>query len=731
MKTHLVALFTVGTVACAHPQPAPAVPAASVAPAEQAPAAELTPPAPVAEAPPAPDADPFLWLEQVDGDRAMAWVKQQNAATMAKLGADPGFDALQKGIREVMDSKDKIPFVTRHGQYLYNFWTDADHPKGLWRRATLSEYRKAKPRWQVLLDVDALGKAEKTSWVFHGANCLKPRYRRCLVSLSRGGADAHVVREFDVAKKAFVDGGFTLPEAKTMVAWIDADDIYVGTDFGPGSMTKSGYPRLAKAWKRGTPLAEARLVYEGKPTDQAVFAFHDLTPGFSRDFVLRQIDDWHSETFLRRSDGTLDKIPVPDDADVDVQREWLTVKLRSAWEVGGTTFPAGALVAAPLDDVMKGKTAFTALFTPDAHTSLAGASWTRHHLILDEMHDVAGRIEVLTPRRKGAWKRAPLSGAPALATIEASGTDPDHTDEYFLVETGFLSPTTLARGVVGGHKATTLKTTPAFFDASHDHVQQLFATSDDGTRVPYFVVAPRDLKADGTAPTLLYGYGGFEISLQPFYSGTVGRAWLDRGGVYVIANIRGGGEYGPTWHEAALKAHRLLAYQDFAAVAKDLVARKITSPQHLAAEGGSNGGLLVGNMLTLYPQLFGAIACEVPLLDMKRYTHIAAGSSWIGEYGDPDDPAQWAFIRTFSPYQNVRKGVTYPPVLFTTTTRDDRVGPQHARKMAAKMLSFGDDVLFYENTEGGHGFGSDNEQRARMEALEYTFLWQRVAGPGH
>ncbi len=684
-------------------------------------------PAPEAKAPAAAE-DPYLWLEDVDGARAMDWVKKQNEVTVAKLSATPGFDALQKGIREVMDSKDKIPYVSRHGKYLYNFWTDADHPRGLWRRTTLSEYRKAKPKWQLILDIDALGAAEKTSWVFHGANCMKPRYRLCLVMLSRGGADAQVVREFDLNKRAFVDGGFTLPEAKSQVAWIDENTIYVATDFGPGSMTASSYPRIVKEWKRGTPLSEAKQVYEAKPTDLTAGAFRDLTPGFHRDFVTHQIDFWNSETYLRKSDGTLQRVPIPLDANMGVQREWMTVELRTPWKVGEITYPAGALLAAPFDDVMNGKTAFTVIFTPDDHTSLASTSWTRHHLILNEMHDVASRIEVLTPRRKGAWKRAPLGGAPALASLGAGGADPDNSDEYFLSQTGYLQPTTLARGVLGKGKPAVLKSTPAFFDASHDQVQQFFAKSDDGTSVPYFVVGSKEMKLDGQNPTLLYGYGGFEVSLQPRYSGVVGRTWLERGGVYVVANIRGGGEYGPKWHEAALKQHRLLAYQDFAAVAKDLVARKITSPAHLAAEGGSNGGLLVGNMLTLYPQLFGAIACEVPLLDMKRYTHIGAGSSWIGEYGDPDKPEEWAFIKTFSPYQNVRKGVKYPPVLFATTTRDDRVGPQHARKMAAKMESFGDNVLFYENTEGGHGAGADSEQRARMEAIIYTFLWQQVAG---
>ena len=721
--------------ACSHAAPPPPVAPPSPSPAPAAPpiAAVSAKPA-AAPAAAQPDADPFLWLENVDAPRSMAWVKDQNTRTLAALEKTPGFDQLRAQIREVLDDKDKIPYVSRRGTYLYNFWTDADHPRGLWRRTTLADYKKPHPTWQVLLDIDALGKAEHQSWVWEGATCKEPQWKRCLVSLSRGGADAVVVREFDLSTKKFVDGGFTLPEAKSEVAWKDADDIYVATDFGPGSMSSSGYPRIVKLWKRGTPLAQATEVYEAKPSDMSAGASHDFTAGFERDFVSRQIDFWNSETYLRAKDGTLTKIDVPLDAIPDLHREWMTIQLRSPWTVGATTYPAGALLATRFDDFMKGKRDLVVLFQPDDHTSLSSTSWTRHELILDEMHDVVSKVEVLTPAAHGAWKRAALGDAPALSTVEAGGADEEHTDEYFMTSSGFLSPTTLSRGVLGAPvngaqvgRAQVLKRAPSFFVPSGLDVHQDFATSKDGTRIPYFVVAPKQLAPTGDHPTLLYGYGGFEDALQPFYSGVVGRAWLARGGVYVIANIRGGGEYGPKWHEAALKANRLRAYEDFAAVAQDLIAKKVTSPAHLAAQGGSNGGLLVGNMLTLYPQLFGAIACEVPLLDMKRYTHIAAGASWIAEYGDPDDPAQWSFIQKFSPYQNVHTGEKYPPVLFTTTTRDDRVGPQHARKMAAKMEGMGDDVLFFENTEGGHGYGADSEQESLMTALEYAFLWNHVA----
>ena len=669
--------------------------------------------------------DAYLWLEDIDGTRAMDWVKQQDATTVADYAQSPAFKQLDARLLEVLDSDARIPFVQKLGEHYYNFWRDKAHPKGLWRRTTLAEYRKAQPAWETVLDLDALATAEHENWVWHGAQCLKPEYRRCLLSLSRGGADADVVREFDLADKAFVKGGFELPEAKSQVAWADQDHIFVGTDFGPGSMTESSYPRIAKLWTRGTPLADATTIYEGKPQDLAVSAYRDLTPGYERSFVQRALAFYDSESYLLGKDGKLTRIDVPDDAETSVEREWLLVEPRSDWQVGGKTYKAGSLLAANFDDYMAGKRDITVLFEPTDTTALAGYSWTCHHLILNVMDDVVNKLEVLTPG-PGAWAREPLGGAPALSSIDAGGIDEDESDDYFLTVTGFLQPTTLYYGTLGKGDAQAIKHSPSFFDASKYQVSQHFVRSKDGTRVPYFEIAPKQLKLDGTNPTLQYGYGGFEIALLPSYSGSIGRAWLERGGVYVIANIRGGGEYGPRWHKAALKASRLRAYEDFAAVSEDLVRRKVTSPAHLAAMGGSNGGLLMGNMLTLYPQLYGAIVSQVPLLDMKRYTHLSAGASWMAEYGDPDKPAEWAWIRTFSPYQNVQPGRHYPPVLFTTSTRDDRVGPAHARKMAAKMQAMGYGADFYENIEGGHGGAADNKQSAFMHALEYTWPWQHV-----
>ncbi len=687
-------------------------------------------------APPRPAAaqveDPYLWLEDVHGAKPLEWVEQRNAETKQAFASTPEFERTRSRILEVLDSDAKIPAVTKIGDRYYNFWKDKDHPRGLWRRTTLQQYRKDKPRWETVIDLDALAKAEDKHWVWQGAFCLRPANRRCLVALSPGGGDANVVREFDLVDRKFVKGGFELAEAKSDVAWIDKDRIYVATDFGPGTMTKSSYPRIVKEWKRGTPLAAATLVYEGKDDDLAISASRDLTPGFERDFVTRAIDFYTSETFVRRKDGKLVKLEVPPDATVDAHREWLLVQLRDAWTLDGTTYPQGALLAAKFDDFLAnqdkaGKRKLVVLFKPTDTTSLSAYSWTRNHLILNILDDVVSRLEVLTPRT-GEWRREKLGGAPALSTIEAHGIDADAGDAYFLSVSGFLAPTTLYYGALGNADAAPLKHAPSFFDAKGMDAHQYFATSKDGTRVPYFVVARKDLKADGSTPTLLYGYGGFEVSLTPVYSGSVGRSWLERGGAFAVANIRGGGEYGPRWHEAALKANRPRAYEDFAAVAEDLVKRGITSRRHLGAEGGSNGGLLMGNMLTGYPQLFGAIVCEVPLLDMKRYTHLSAGASWIAEYGDPDKPEEWAFIKTFSPYQNLAAGKDYPPVLFYTATSDDRVGPVQARKMAARMREFGySNAWFYENTEGGHGAAADNQQSAFMHALAYGFLWQQLA----
>jgi len=669
-------------------------------------------------------ADPWQWLEDVEAPRSLDWVRAQNADSLKVLEAQPGFGALRDDLLAILDSNARIPYVNKEGDYYYNFWRDAKNPAGVWRRTTLEEYRKAEPEWEVLIDLDAINKAEDMNWVWRGADCLRPAYDRCLVSLSRGGADAVEVREWDKSDRAFVEGGFRLPEAKGGLTWRNADSVYAYTDFGDGSMTSSGYPRIVKEWTRGTPLAEAKVVYEGTAQDMYIAGYRDLTPGFERDFVSRTIAFYNDELYLRGADGTLTKIDAPNSANKTPFREWLILELREDYRVGDRVFPKGAVIAAKFDAFMAGGREFDVLFEPTDTTAFVGLTPTKDHLILNVLEDVKNRLSVLT-YANGEWTRAPLDGAPAFGTVSVSAVDDEANNDYFLTVTDYLTPTTLMLGTVG-QAPQALKQLPAFFDASNLEITQNFATSKDGTRVPYFMVAKKGLEANGKNPTLLYGYGGFEVSLTPGYSGGVGRAWLSEGGVYVVANIRGGGEYGPRWHQAGLKENRLRIYEDFAAVAEDLIKRGITTPPHLGIQGGSNGGLLVGNMTVLYPQLFGAVVCQVPLLDMRRYHTLLAGASWMAEYGNPDDPAQWEFIRTFSPYHNVKPEVQYPPVLFTTSTRDDRVHPGHARKMFALMKDQGHPVYYYENIEGGHGGAANNAQSAKMNALAYTFLKMKL-----
>ncbi len=681
--------------------------------------------------------DPHLWLEDVLGDAALAWVRERNAQSRQALEAWPRFERTRDTMRAILDSKDQIPAVTRRGDWFYNFWRDDRNPRGLWRRATLAEYRQPQPAWDVVIDLDALAAAEGENWVWAGANVLAPAYRRGLVMLSRGGSDAHVVREFDLETRRFVEGGFVLPEAKSDVDWADADTLYVASDFGPGSLTDSGYPRVVKRWSRGTPLDSAATMFEGEAVDVAAGVSVDRTPGFERTVFSRSIDFYTSRLFLLdpatrdRAVPTLVPIAKPDDASLHFWQHRVLLELRSDWTVGDTTWTRGSLLVADADAYLAGERRFEALFTPTPTRSLAGLGVTRTRLMLNVLDDVAGRIVEITPGADG-WSRrevdAPFPGA--LSTTElhdATLADDALGEAYLMSYTDFLTPDSLYLGHAGTDERELLKARPAYFDASGMRVEQKFATSADGTRVPYFVVWPKGATADGTNPTLLYGYGGFEVSLTPWYSGAFGNAWYEQGGVLVVANIRGGGEYGPAWHQAAVKERKQHSYDDFIAVAQDLVATGITSPKHLGIEGGSNGGLLVGAVTVQRPDLFGAVCCKVPLLDMRRFNKLLAGASWMAEYGNPDVAAEWAWISQYSPYQNVHADRRYPPVLFTTSTRDDRVHPGHARKMAARMIEQGHDVLYYENIEGGHGGAADNAQRADLQALEFAFLWQKLS----
>ena len=666
--------------------------------------------------------DPYLWLEDVTGDKALAWVKEQDARSKSEIEARPEFKSIHERLLQIYNSHDRIPYVAKRGGWLYNFWQDEKNPRGVWRRTTMDEYRKADPRWETVLDIDALDKAEGTNWVYKGANCLYPDYNRCLVSLSHGGADAVEIREFDLAAKSFVKGGFLLPESKSDADWRDKDTLYIGTDFGPGSMTTSGYPRIVKEWKRGTPMAQAQLVFEGRETDVGAGVNVSQEPGRKYEVLRRAVTFWTAEHSIRVGDKWV-RLDIPLDARPAMADGWLFVNLRTEWKVGGAAYPAGALIATNLEAFLAGKRDFEAIFEQTPRSALQDFSVTKDMLLLDILDNVRSRI-VEVRREGGAWAKMDVP-VPANAHISVSALDRDTSDDYWMTVTGFTEPTTLYLAKPGGEREK-LKSLPAQFDAKGLVTAQYEATSKDGTKVPYFVVMREGTKMDGKNPTVLYGYGGYEISMLPSYSGTVGSAWLERGGVWVLSNIRGGGEFGPQWHTQALRQGRHKTHEDFIAVAEDIERRGLSSPKHLAIMGGSQGGLLVGATFTQRPDLFKAVVCQVPLLDMRRFNKLLAGASWMGEYGNPDDPKDWEFISKYSPYQNVVKGKKYPRVFFYTSTRDDRVHPGHARKMVAKMEAQGHDVLYYENTEGGHAAGSTPAQQAYMWALTYTFLWNEL-----
>ena len=677
--------------------------------------------------------DPNLWLEEVQGDKALTWVRERNAVSTAQLQSVPVFAENRANVLGVLNNRDQIPGITRRGDYFYNFWRDAKNPRGLWRRTTLAEYRKTQPQWDVLLDLDALGQAENENWVWGGSDCLAPDYNRCLISLSRGGADAKLAREFDIGKREFVKDGFNLPEAKSQLDWVDINTLYVGTDFGPGSMTQSGYARIIKRWKRGTPLIEAEVMFEGKESDVSAFANVDKTPGYERITFGRSTDFYNNEISLL-VDGKLVKINKPNDATLLWQREWAFLLLKSDLKNEARIYKSGSLLAIKFDALMQGDRNYEVLFEPTASRSLSrgGPSLTRDFLLLNILDKVSSRIEELQ-YIGGKWQRrevkAPFPGAlGALGLHDPFVKNDPLANHYSMSYLDFLTPASLYLGKAGSDERELLKRNPSFFDSTGMRTEQRFATSKDGTQVPYFVVYPKGAKTDASNPTVLYGYGGFQISMTPFYSGGWGTTWLQRGGVFVVANIRGGGEFGPAWHQSAVKQNKQKSYDDFAAVAEDLIKAGITKPKHLGIMGGSNGGLLVGAVMVQRPELFGAVVCSVPLLDMQRYHKLLAGNSWMAEYGNPDKAEEWAYISQYSPYQNVKKGVKYPKVLFATSTRDDRVHPGHARKMAARMIEQGHDVLYYENMEGGHGGAANNEQRANLVALENTFLWVSLGG---
>lgn len=668
--------------------------------------------------------DKHQWLEDVGGEKSLDWVKARNQETRNKLDNDAGFLKLRNDLQVILDSKDRIPGIQKIGNAVYNFWMDAEHPRGIWRKTSLAEYRKAQPKWEVVMDLDAIAKAENENWVFKGSQCRQPEHDRCIIRLSRGGADAVTIREFDLNTKQFVKDGFALPESKMNVAWRDKNTLFIGTDFGAGSMTDSGYPRIVKEWTRGTPISTAKTIFEGQKEDISVSAARVTHRGITHEIVNRAVTFYTSEVFLMKGSKLL-KLDIPEQTGYEFFGTQFIVTPNEVWTTGGKTYPQGSVLAIDFDAFLKGDRNFTVLFQPTDRVSFTGVTATKNYLMMQLLDDVKSRLVELQ-FRKGKWVARNVS-LPTMGAIGVAPLDDEKSDEYLISYSDYLTPSVLQLALAGSDKRELLKSAPSFFDASPYQTVQQFATSKDGTKVPYFMVARKDVKLDGNNPTLLYGYGGFQVSLTPAYSGGTGKAWLEKGGVYVVANIRGGGEYGPRWHQAALKQNRQRAYDDFAAIAEDLIRLKITSPRHLGAMGGSNGGLLAGVALTQRPDLFNAVVSQVPLLDMQRYNKLLAGASWMGEYGNPDVATEWEFIKQYSPYQNVKAEVKYPNVLFITSTRDDRVHPGHARKMAAKMVDQGhQNVWYYENIEGGHGGAANNAQRADMSAITYSFLWNML-----
>ena len=672
-----------------------------------------------------PTDDPFQWLEDVHGEKALAWVKEQNAKTLKVLEARPEYKPIFDRTLEILDSKEKIPTPEILGGAVYNFWKDQTNERGIWRRTTLASYRTNAPQWETVLDVDALAKTDGKPWVFKSATCLPPADTRCLIRLSPGGSDASVVREFDTKTKAFVPGGFELPEAKSEFAWRDEDTLWVGTDFGEGSLTSSGYPRIVKLWKRGTPLSAAKTIFEGKAEDVAAFGTSDILSDGRYDYVVRYPAIFRQDLYLLRGDNLV-KVDLPQDIDPRIFfRGRFLFSLRSDWQVDGKTYREGSLLAAPVDDLAGGKAPKVELvFEPSARVSLANVKRTKDRVLLETLDNVKSRLTAMSLEDgTSTWTRTEIP-TPGLGTSDLTDTT-DASETFFFTYEDFSTPDSLFLSENGGAPAK-VKTMPAFFDSAGITTEQLEATSKDGTKIPYFVVRPKGAKTDGTAPTLLYGYGGFEVSEVPAYSATLGSAWLARGGTYVLANIRGGGEFGPAWHKAAMRENHIHNFDDFSAVARDLIARKITSSRRLGIMGGSQGGLLVGGTFALYPDLVHAVVVQVPLADMRRYSQLLAGASWMAEYGDPDKPEDWAFIQTWSPYHLLEKDKKYPTPFFWTNTRDDRVHPGHARKMVAKMEAQGHPVYYFENTEGGHGSGAVNKQTAQVTALQYAYLWMML-----
>ena len=666
--------------------------------------------------------DPHLWLEEIEGERQLDWVRERNARTLAELQADPRYEPMYQEALAILTSQERIPAVEIHGDHVYNFWQDDVHVRGLWRRAPIDSYRTNKPAWETLLDIDALAKSENENWIWHGYDCLGPAYALCLVDLSRGGSDASVVREFSIRAKAFVSGGFSVPEGKNGAAWLDPDTLLVAADWGEGR-TDSGYPRVVRKWTRGEPFESAAPLFEGQKTDVAAGASVLRHGNDAFPLLERAVTFYDSEYRWLTPGGEQKMLTLPKRVRIGgVFQGRLLVWLQEPWQHGGASYAQGALVGLRFEDMSS-----ELIFAPAENQSLSDVVACRTSLVITLLEDVIGRARRLKPSSAG-WAANDIT-LPSNGVVKLAGASGER-DDLFLTYESLTTPQTLLH-VSENDKVSASMILPAFYDSSGVAVEQRFATSKDGVRVPYFVMGKEEVLAAGPAPTIQYGYGGYLIPVLPVYyedpsrpqhGALAGKLWVSRGGVLVLSNIRGGGEYGPRWHEAALEENRQLAFDDFFAISEDLIARGVTTPEKLGAVGRSNGGLLMGVALTQRPELYAALDIGVPLFDMRRYNKLLAGASWMGEYGDPDKPEQWAYISKYSPYQNLKPGQPYPKVLFYTSTKDDRVHPGHARKAAARMAELGYDFYYYENIEGGHGGTANQEQLAMRTALEYAYF---------
>ena len=679
---------------------------------------------------PAQPADPYLWLEDVEGAKPLATVKQWNAETEAALTSMPSYEQHRERALAMLNDPRQIALPDEvMGDQVANHWVDADHKRGLWRVSPLADYLAGKPQWRTLIDVDALGKAEGKSWVWHGANCLAPEYRRCLVSLSPGGGDADVIREFDLPAGQFVAGGFTVPLGKNTAGWLDRDTLLVAAVEGEGTATRSGYPRIVKSWKRGTPWSAAAVVTQGIPEDIGISPFAVMDRDTRYVGIDRSTGFYTDKRSILAPDGRWVELPIPETATFETIHDGQVI-VSLIDPLGG--FQPGSVVAFDVAAILAGrKPQPTLVMAPSASQSIEEVGATDHVLWIKALDDVSGKLFALRRQANGSWSRGAVA-MPGNSTIHIAG-GADKQDILFTTVETMLEPTTLdAVGADGNVRK--VQSLPAQFDASNFAVEQRFATSKDGTRVPYFLVRKKGVTAPAGA--LIHAYGGFRaaqtptyLTEQPYRSGPLGLFWVEDGNAYVLANIRGGGEYGPAWHKAALREKRQNAFDDLEAVARDLIATGVARPDAVAISGRSNGGVLVGAAMTQHPELYSAVIAGSPLEDMKRYSHLSAGASWIDEYGDPDKPADWAFLSKYSPYQNVRKGVRYPPVFFYLSTKDDRVHPGHARKMAAKLKAYGDPVFYHEYLEGGHSVGADRSEDAVRAALLWAFLTKEIGTP--